>query len=208
MSGIVVWFPFVLALGCLGIGLLLWSYKKGPRFVAAFIGAAGFGFTIAIPPWRDALASVTQSGPALVILLFLTVGSGICFWFEAVRKHKHHRIRTPVVSATFGTVLVLAIANTDLMLSSLGKSFAKTGTTLHHTVAQVHSGAAARGVQPDHRMFILGVGLAILIMIVVVGIRMDKRKPGGGRGMLPPGPSGARPAARAALAAPRGRAGR
>lgn len=168
----------VLALGVVvtGLGFLLWAYKKLHRITAWLIGAGAFVLTLAIVPWRDALAGMVGSASALVFLFGLTACGCIAFAFEAIAKHKHHRIRTPVIAATLGVCLVLAIADAQLMLASIGKSTSSTGTALSAAVRKIHSGAAARSETTDHRYVIVALGIGLLIAIIVFAIRMDKRK--------------------------------
>ena len=201
----------VLALGSVfaGLGFLLWSYKKLHRITAWLIGAGAFILTVAIVPWRNALAGIVGTPAGLVWLTGLTVASAIAFMFEAVAKHKHHRIRTPVIAATLGVTLVLAIADVSDMLSSLGKSTSGTGTALSTAVRKIHSGAAAKAVPKDHRYLILAAGVSVVVALIVLGIRMDKkRKPEPAATRMLPGrralPSGG---PRTAVA-PRGRARR
>src|SRR5271156_3583507 len=100
------------------------------RVSAWLLGAGAFVCTVAIPVWRNALAGLVQTGAGLVVLTFLTVAAIVAFVFEAIMKHKHHRIRTPVIAVTLGIVLVLAIADFSAMLASFGQSAGSTGDAL------------------------------------------------------------------------------
>ncbi len=187
--------PLALGLVFTGLGFLLWGYRKMHRFTAWFIGVGSCFLTVAIVPWRNALASLVGSTSALVVLLGLTVAAIIAFGFEAVAKHKHHRIRTPVIAATLGVVLVLAYADGSLMVASLGKSTTRTGTAFSAAAKTIHSGAAAKAAQGDHRYLPLVLGAGVLFAVVALGIRMDKKKTSG-----PAAITGRRPSAPLSIA--------
>jgi hypothetical protein len=167
---------FALGLVLFGLGAVLWAYKKLHRVTAWLMGAGAFILTVAIVPWRDALAGLVSTPTGLVVLTGMTIASGIAFLFEAIAKHKHHRIRTPVVAATLGVTLVLAIADGSAMISSLGKSTSGTGTALSVAMKRIHSGAAARAVPKDHRYAIVALGVGMVIALVILATRIEKKK--------------------------------
>lgn len=169
--------PFALGAMLAGLGVALWAYRKLPRVHAWLIGAGCFVLTLAIPLWRNSLAGLVSGSTGSMWLLGIVAVTTLGFWLEGVLRHKHHRIRTPVIAATFGVCLVLAIADAGNMVASLGKSTTRTGAALSAAVNGIHSGRSAHAVAPNERLMIVGAGIAIVVLVIFIGIRMDKRKP-------------------------------
>jgi hypothetical protein len=202
-------YPSVLALGvvAIGLGCTLWAYKKLHRIAAWLMGFGAFVLTVAVVPWRNALAALVASPSGLVVLFGVTAVAFICFVFEAIAKHKHHRIRTPVIAATLGVTLVMAYADLNVMLASLGKSTSTTGSALSAAVKTIRSGAAAKAATHSHDYVILALGVGLLVAIVFLGIRLDAKKSAAGHPILGRRP-GALPPVRPLGALTRGKARR
>lgn len=162
------------------IALGLWAYRKLPRAQAALFCVACFTLTVAIVPWLDALAGLSASPAGLTILTGAVILGAVCTWFEVVRKHKHHPVRTPVIAGTFGVALVLAYADGAALISNLGRSTRMTGTALSVAVDRIRDGKAARAVAPDHRMLILAIGIGIIVALVIIALKFEsgKKRPG------------------------------
>jgi len=191
-------------------GVTFWHHEKMPRFQALLIGLAAFLTTIGLTVWSDALASLVQSDLALGFLAATTVVGGICFWFQVVRRHKHHPVLTPLISAVFGTTLVLFFGSLGTiakrgLLNPMEASQAFSGT-----VGRISSGKAAQAAMAgpgDHRTIVLAIGGAVILGLLILGMKLRgsrKKTPSfGGRpgGSVPPLPS--TPGARRALPAGR-----
>jgi hypothetical protein len=172
-------------------GIMLWRYKKGHRFQAIFLGLAAALFAISVVPWTDALASLTSSGTGLAVLVIVMIVSGFGFWFEAIRKHMHHRIRTPVLAITFGTALVLTIGNAARLVKEAATSPGKTTAALAHAESQIRSGHAAALMPHQQALTYLAIAAGVVILLIVLAARMEKGKGAsrGGMPALPPGRS-------------------
>jgi hypothetical protein len=176
--------PLVLGLGAFAIGAALWAYKKMHRVTAWMFGAAAFAITVSVPSWLDSLASLTSTVAGMTGLTVATILLVLGFWFEAIRKHKHHRIRTPVISGLFGIALTLVFADWTKMISSLGTSTSQTGSALSSAMKHVQNGTAAHAVTPNHRALILLLAVAVIAAIVVLAVKLETKK---GRGSISSG---------------------
>jgi uncharacterized membrane protein (UPF0136 family) len=83
-------------------GLLAFFYKRAPRFSAWALLAAGIGLSGIV---LGITGVVHWSVLGIGIAFPVTVGLLVMFWFEAIRKHKTHPIRTPVVAVALGVML-------------------------------------------------------------------------------------------------------
>jgi hypothetical protein len=193
---------YAVALGavCFVIGAVLWRYKKLHRLsgLGFFLGAAFL--VIGVVPWLDALAALTASGTGLVILLLVDVVGGFGFWFEALRKHQYHRIRTPVLTIAFGTAIVVTYGSLARVLHEATISPGKTTHALAQSVAQIRDGAAAHSMPGHEALVVLLAAAGMLVILIVLAGRMEKGS-GPARGAI----AGRRPAGRSALPAGRGR---
>jgi hypothetical protein len=187
--------PLAAGAGALALALAFWAYHWMPRVQAALFCVAGFTITIAVVPWLDALAGMASTPTGLTVLTVAVILGVLAAWAEVVRKHKHHKIRTPVIAGTFGVTLVLAIADGAALIANLGRSTRMTGKALALGVAQIRDGKAARAVAPDHRMVIVAIGIGIIIALVIIALRFESGKKGRSRPGARPGlPAGRRPA--------------
>jgi drug/metabolite transporter (DMT)-like permease len=176
------------------LGLLaarLWHYHRLPRLTAWLFGLAAGLMTIGVTVWLDALAGLTATGTGLTVLLAVLLIGGISWWFEGVRKHKHHRIWTPVLGIVFGTAVVLGIGEWGALSGQAGKSPGKVSSALSQAVQQVRTGQAAAAVPPNHRVAVLLAGLGVVALLVFLAIHHERTK-GKGAGAVP---SGTRPPA-------------
>lgn len=172
------WLAFGFGALLLTAGGALWAYHRLPRPQAWLMGAGAFIVTVAVVPWHNALAAVTQTATGQVWLAVLTLAAVIGFWFEAVLKHKHHRVRTPVIAATLGVLAVLVWADYHAMLASLSQSTTATGSALSSTVETIHSGAAAKAAGTgSHQWLVVAAGAAVVVVLVLLARRLEKRKP-------------------------------
>jgi hypothetical protein len=194
--------PLVAGLVTGALALALWAYHWLPRLQAALFLAAGFTVTIAVVPWLDALAGMASTPTGLTVLTGAVILGTLATWAEVVRKHKHHKVRTPVIAGTFGVTLVLTIAEGAALVANLGRSTRMTGRALALGVAQIRDGKAARAVAPDHRMVILAIGIGVIVALVVLALKFERGKKGSSRTLGRTGVSGMR---RPAAALPRGR---
>ena len=203
-------FPVALAAIAGAIAVLLWSYRKLHRITAWLFGLAAFLLATGLTPWTDALASLIRTGTGITALIIVLLAGGLGFHFEAILKHQHHRIRTPVIAVVFGTALLLAIASIRRLLSEAAKSPAQAGHAIAISVGRIKSGQAAHAVSAHgHGYPALAIAAAALAALVLLGRKMDKRgrkmdKRGRGRGAVPAVPA-ALPAGRGRPALPRGR---
>jgi drug/metabolite transporter (DMT)-like permease len=175
------------------LGLLaarLWHYHKLPRLTAWLFGLSAALMTIGVTIWLDALVGVTATGTGLTVLLAVLLIGGISWWFEGVRKHKHHRIWTPVLGIVFGTAVVLGIGEWGSLSGQASKSPGKVSGALSQAVQQIRTGQAAAAVPPDHRVTVLLAGLGVVVLLVFLAIHHERGK-GKGAGAV----SGARPPA-------------
>ena len=172
-------YPVALAAIAFVAGVRLWSYKKGHRLSAWFFGAAAFGLAIGFTPWTDALASLVATGTGLTVLLIVDVVSGFGFYYEAIRKHMHHRIVTPLMALAFGTALLLTIGSITRLLAKAAKSPSKTSDALGSAVSRIQSGRAAHAVPHGHALTALAIAGAFLMVLIVLGRKFENRKSGG-----------------------------
>jgi hypothetical protein len=198
-------YPVALGAVCFVIGAVLWRYKKLHRISGIGFLLGAFFLAVGVIPWLDALAALTATGTGVVVLLIADVVSGFGTWYEVIKKHMHHRIRTPVLCVAFGTSVVVTIGSLSRLLHEAATSPAKTTAALSQTVAQIKSGSAAHAMSGHQPLVILGVAALVMIVLIAAASRMEKTS-GSGRGTAAiPGrrPVTGRPAARTAL--PRGR---
>jgi len=195
-------FPVALAAITFSIAAGLWSYRKLHRVTAWGFGLAAFFLAAGLTPWTDALASLVATGAGITVLVIVAIVGGFGFHFEAILKHQHHRIRTPVIAVTFGTAIVLTIGSLSRLLRKAAESPSKTSDALGSAISRIQSGKAAHAVPAGHGLFVLAIGAAVLMALIMFGHKMENRRKGGGRGMIP---AAARPAGRPALPAGRGR---
>jgi hypothetical protein len=186
--------PLAAGLVAAVLALAFWSYHKVPRLQAALFAVAGFTLTVAVTPWLDSLAGMSATPAGLTVLTGAVLLGAVGTWFEVVRKHKHHRIRTPVIAGTFGVTAVLAIADATALISNLGRSTRMTGSALSVAVERVRDGQAARAVAPDHRLVIAAIGIGIIAALVIIALKFEGGKKGVSRASSRPGLPGRRPA--------------
>jgi hypothetical protein len=166
------------------LAIRLWHYKKAPRLTAWLFGLAAGLLTIGVTVWLDALAGLTATGTGLTVLIAVILIGGVSWYFEGIRKHKHHRVWTPVLGIVFGSAIPLAIALFPRMLHKATRVGPGTSSALSQAVSQVHSGGAATALAPGDRLDVLGVGLAALAVLVFLAIRHERKgggKSGGGK---------------------------
>ena len=180
-------YPVTAAAICGAVGMLTWAYGKAARITAWAFGLAAFFAAIGITAWLDALAGLTSRGGGLAVFALVLTASGFAFYYEVIRKHKHHRIRTPVVAGIFGTAVVVAIGSISSLTASAGKTPVKAGQALGIAVTQIRSGKAAAAMPPGHQTTVLVMGLAIIGALVFAAVSFERRGKGG-RGI-----AGARP---------------
>lgn len=191
-------------------GLAFWHHERMPRVQAFLIGFAAFLTTIGLTVWSDALASLVQSDLALGVLAAVTAVGGLCFWFQVIRKHKHHPVLTPLISVVFGTALVLFFGSLGTIAKRGLFNPSKAAQAFSGTVARINSGKAAQAAmagQGSHRTMVLAIGGAVIIALVFFGMRLRGRKksssPFGGRPGGAPSFPAAPPGGRKAIPAGR-----
>ena len=163
------------------IAMRLWHYHKLPRFQAFLFTASAFLLTVGVTVWLDALAGLTATGTGLTVLAVVLLLGGLAFWFEVIKKHKHHVIWTPVVGIIFGTAVVLGFALWPTLVHKAAKAAPKSSAALAQAVTQVQSGRAATALSSgqQHEYLLLGVGT--LVLLVILAFRFEKKK-GGAKG--------------------------
>jgi cation transport ATPase len=169
-----------------GLALAAWAYKRFHRITAWLVALSAFLLAAGVTAWTDALASLIRSGTGITVLIAVLLISALAFYFEAVVKHKHHRIRTPFIGAVFGTAVLLALASLGRLLSEAAKSPANAGRAISTSLAHIRSGQAAAAATGSHGTPVLLTALGIVVALVMVAMRVERRGPGRGRG----GPSG------------------
>jgi hypothetical protein len=196
----------LLAIGFTALGSVLWAYGWFHRINAWAFGAAGWFWVIAVVPWLNLLASWTSTPNGLIGLVFVDVITAIGFLAEAIHGAKYHKLRTPFITFTFGTALVLSVARWRQIKRNLSHGFHFSGHALTHAISRVQSGKAAAAVTPNNKVIygLAAIGLIVLIIMIAGRLNGDKRRPKlatpgrkmiGGRPALPAGkPSGALPA--------------
>lgn len=182
------------------LALRLWHYHKMPRITAWLFGISAFLLTVGVTVWLDALAGLTGTGTGLTVLAAVLLIGGISWYFEGVRKHKHHRIWTPVLGIVFGTAVVLGFALWPRILHKAGKTSGKTGEALSQAITQIHTGHAAAAVSGGQQRTVLLMGVAALVVLIVLALRHERSKGKGGTSVpassgRPARSSGRRPAA-------------
>ena len=88
------------------IGGILWWKGKAPRAVAWLALGTGMCEAPLLLSFTGSLAGYSILGVGIVTVL--VVGGGLVFWLEAVKRHGHHYIRTPLVGLIVGAALVSA----------------------------------------------------------------------------------------------------
>ena len=179
------------------LGLLairLWHYHKMPRITAWLFGLSAALVTIGVTVWLDVLAGLATTGTGLTVLLGVLLIGGISWWFEGIRKHKHHRIWTPVLGIVFGTAVVLGIGEWSALSGQAAASPGQVSGALSQAVSQVRSGQAATAVPPSHRALILLAGLGAVALLVILALRHERGKGKSAGGSALPA-AGRRPAA-------------
>jgi hypothetical protein len=83
-------------------GLLAFFYRRAARFACIALLLAGVGLSGIV---LGITGAVDWSVAGVAIAFPVTVGLALMFWFEVIRKHKTHHIRTPVISAALGVML-------------------------------------------------------------------------------------------------------
>lgn len=184
-------------LGILAVSL--WRYHKLPRIQAILFIASAFFLTVGITVWLDALAGLTATGTGITVLLAVLLLGSLAVWFEVVRKHKHHRIGTPVVGIVFGTAVVLGLALWHTLVHKAAKAVPRSGQALSQAIFQIRTGKAATAVPSGHRMEVLLIGAVALVILITAAIRHERGKGKGARSApaagRPASGSGRRPAA-------------
>lgn len=162
------------------IAMRLWHYHKLPRFQAFLFTAAAFLLTVGVTVWLDALAGLTATGTGLTVLAVVLLLGGLAFWFEVIKKHKHHVIWTPVVGIVFGTAVVLGFALWPVLLHKGAKAAPKSGQALAQAMYQVSSGKAANAIPAGQSHTILLMGVGALVLLIIAGFKLEKGRKGGG----------------------------
>lgn len=166
----------------LGIfAIALWHYDKLRRVHNALFIASAALLTVGITVWLDALAGLTATGTGLTVLMVILGLGAFVVWFEVIRKHKHRRIGTPAACVVIGVALVLGIALWHELLHKTAKSVPKTGQALAQAVYQVRTGNAATALSPGeaHKYLLMGAGA--LLLLVILALRHERGKKGGGK---------------------------
>lgn len=161
-------------LGLMAVGL--WHHHKLPRVVAFLFTASAFLLTVGTTVWLDALAGLTSAGTGLTVLLAVLGLGALVFWFQVIRKHKHHHIWTNAICIAFGVAVVLAIALWHVLLHKGVKTLPKTGQALAQGVLQVRSGNAATALPASQAHEYLLAGVAAFALLVFLGLRHEKKK--------------------------------
>lgn len=192
------------------IAMRLWHYHKAPRIQAFLFTAAAFLLTVGVTVWLDALAGLTATGTGLTVLLVVIVLGGLAFWYEVIKKHKHHVIWTPVVGIVFGTAVVLGFALWPTLVHKAVKAAPKSSAALAQAVTQVQSGKAATALTAGQQHEYLLMGGGALVLLVIVAFKFEKGKRGASSKGTPPaitsGRSGStRPSGRPAITSGRRR---
>jgi hypothetical protein len=167
-----------LGIGAAAFGIWTWAYQKMPRFTCVMLLLAGFLLTIGVPVLLDALARAIAGNAGTIVLGIVDLCGLWSFWHEVVRRHLHHRIRTPALSLVLGVALVLSWASLTSLLSEAVHSPVQAGSALSHATTAVRSGHAAAAVTPDKQMIVLVAAAVLLALLVIGGFRAER----GGRG--------------------------
>jgi hypothetical protein len=166
-------YPVAMGLLAFMFGAMTWRYRKLHRLSAIGFGLGAFFLAIGVVPWLDALSGLVDSGTGLTVLAIIDLVAGLGFWYEAVQKHMHHRIRTPVTALTFGTALMLTIGNLGRLLTQAARSAGKTARALSQSVHQIKSGQAAHAMPQHQGLVVLAAGAGILMLLIVLGHRHE-----------------------------------
>lgn len=87
----------------LAVGLLCAClYKKAFRFACVSLFLAGVGLSGII---LSLIGGVHWSILGVGIAFPLLVALAVMFWFEVIKKHKNHKVRSPIVALAFGVML-------------------------------------------------------------------------------------------------------
>jgi hypothetical protein len=184
-----------------------------PRFTAWMLALSAATFTLAIPVWRDTLATFTAGKGGLGVLTVVLFVSGLCFVLQAVHRRKnpdsggrswfglkkkgaapalkprhtrHHynRLYTMVVSAAFGTAGVLAWVRGKQIIAEIAKSPARAQVALGQYSQAVHNGSAVKALTPAQEHHYLFIA-AVIIVAGFLLLRGFERKRHGKPFLLP-----------------------
>lgn len=169
----------ILAVGFTGLGGVLWAYGWFHRMNAWAFGAGAWFWVLAVAPWLALLASWTASEDGLVGLVFVDIATGIGFLAEAIHGAKYHRLRTPLITFTFGTALVLSVARWHQIRANIGHGFSFSGKGLNHAIHSIRSGQAAATVTPNNRLIYAVAVLLLVAALIWVAAKLtsEKHKP-------------------------------
>ena len=189
-----VWWTLVFG----GVGAVLWILDRARRFHPALIAVAAFILVIAYPPWTGTLATFVASPSGVIKLIAAVLVSGFLYWFMAVHKPKtkmkdgraaparktrnhYHRIVTMLVALSFGTTLGLAIMVRSLLGQAVKQGPATVKQALNAATVKVNNGQAAAAISAPHRQMVWMVAGAIIVVLIVAMMQVEKRVHGRGR---------------------------
>lgn len=95
-------------------------YGRAPRLVAWLLLLVGIGATKEVTGFLGGFSNIAIYGVG--IFSVLAVVGCIAFWNEGVKKHRWHRVRTPIISVAFGVALMSAGGGAWANLQSMVQS--------------------------------------------------------------------------------------
>jgi hypothetical protein len=190
----VAWWALVIG----GAGAALWVLDRARRVHSALIAAAAFILVVGVPAWTGTLASFVATPSGVIKLLAAVVVSGFLYWFMGVHKPKtkmkdgraaparktrnhYHRIATILAALSFGTSLGLAIMVRSLLGQAVKQFLPGVKQTLNTAAVKVNNGQAAAAVTAPHRQMVWMVAGAIIVVLIVAMVQVEKRVHGRGR---------------------------
>ena len=93
-------------------------------------------------------------------------------------KDHHHRVRTPVIGAVFGTVFALGIVSASVLLTDAKEALLGAGQALAQTSVAVKSGKAQAALSHHQDGTIVMWGIAVFAVIVFIGTRWHRHERG------------------------------
>jgi O-antigen/teichoic acid export membrane protein len=94
---------------------LMWA-KKAPRLVPWLLLFGGVGLADVV---LNLIGPITWTILGITVALPLTIALGVLFWLMVVKKHKPHRVRTPLVAFALGVMLLGLGGGIGHMISGL-----------------------------------------------------------------------------------------
>jgi hypothetical protein len=173
-------YPVAYGVIAFAAGLGLWHYcsKSAIAHRAAMVafGLAFAFFAIGVIPFQDALAGLTSTGTGLVVLVVVFLLAVAATAYELRHKRKDKRLYAHACAGVAFIAMVMIIGNGVRLLSEAARSPARSATALAQSVHGIQSGAAAHAQSSHQSMADVGLAIAALAVLVVLGRRHERKR--------------------------------